>query len=239
MPLPVPPHVVWLRRGVLVLLAASFAVLVWRHAVAPLPPIPGMPPPTVETAQAVAARLAAMSVASSPAHPPAPVDPDPAEQPRATAAMLVDAAEIGDADRWYAPKERPIDQEPNHGRLVCAHARLDRHRIAMPGGLVADHWSRMFETRTYDRTFCYGTTLLPGGAPGPVGLVFAAPAPAAGDRDVLVFGRADVDLRFVYEEVWIEVLAWAPLRPDGTADLDRLAVTTSPGHAALAAALRR
>ncbi len=172
----------------------------------------------------------------------APLPPDPA-LPRLTIAMANEALEhlartlpAAAAATELQPASSPAAE---HGRLVVAIGRLDRHRFRVPARLEQPHNSRMFEPRSYEREYAdvsYGDSEL---LAGPAGAVFAAPMPLRADRDLLLIGRCNVDRTFVYHEAQLEVLAWAALRADGSIDFERWHVTDEPAHRQVVEALRR
>ena len=191
----------------------SMSILAFRNFVSPLPTLPPLSRPTVEDAQTIVRRVAELSPGS------------------------VATAELADPRTWYSQVGGP-DPTPGHGRLVVATLRLERHRYPMCADLKVNHYSRMFAKRSYDRLFAYALDcLLPGGGSGPTAVILPSPWPESSDRDILVVGRANVDRAYIYEENHLEVVAWAPLAPDGKAG--KLQVTAVPEHLELVRSLQR
>lgn len=202
-------------RTITVALTVSLLIVAWRNFVSPLPHPPGLNAPSLETARAAVAKVEQLQPGS------------------------ITPAELADPMTWYRPED-PAFAESQHGRLVTAHLRLNRHCFRLPADVVAPgHYSRMFVKRGYDRVFAYAVAcVLPGGAGAPGQVMLPAPAPDP-KLDILVVGRASIDRSFVYEESYLEVLAWAPLDATGRADLDQMRVAASPAHLELVRALRR
>lgn len=196
------------RTGLCVL-AATLLLVGWRNFGHPLPPLPTLTNPTLEAARAVVQRVDELRPG------------------------LVERSELEDPETWYQSAGSAY-LSLDHGRLLVANVRLARHRYPLvPEMKVGNHYSRMFVKRPYERLFTYATECyLPVRGLGPGALVIATPWPTSAERDVIIVARTNVDRDFVYEENHLEVLAWAPLLPDGQPDLDRLQVTTEPRHEA-------
>jgi hypothetical protein len=117
------------------------------------------------------------------------------------------------------------------GRILVVRAFIGRHRYVLPAGLVVSHWARMFADRDYDRTFFYMDGRLADGTTGPsLGITDGRlPQPAAG-RPLLIAGRLNVDTRFPYEELLLEVIAAVPTGADGRPQWDRAVIARNPEH---------
>lgn len=197
----------WIVRGIVALWIATSVLLAYRNYVAPCPPAPPLSSPSLATARDAVARVAQRL--------PDAIRPEELER----------------TEPWFHAASSAAELQADHGRLVVAHVRLERHRYAIPGDLEVEHWSRMFEVRSYERSYAAASCRLATGGQWGATVVSARPWPEPAESDLLVVGRADVDLTSTYESSLLEVLAWAPLGRDGQADLSRLQVTTVPAHA--------
>jgi hypothetical protein len=111
--------------------------------------------------------------------------------------------------------------------------RIDRHRYFIPRGLDSSHYSRMFHTGSYARTYLYVSGWIAAEQKGPDEALFPGRVPDdLASNDVVLVGRVDVDRAFPYEEVLVRLLTVVPCGADGEPWMPGAIVARDPAHLA-------